>query len=219
MAIGGTGKPRKERKQLSTHNLELNESLLAYTDLIRDGADNAISGLSQMLGHDVAVTVLKASRIPVGDIPDLFGGQDAVTVGVYLAVTGAANGHMLLIYPPPIALGLADLLMGESVGTTQSLDEMESSALGEMGNIMGSFFLNTLSDLCSLELMPSPPAVMMDMAGAILSAILADISQESDETLIVEASFSVADEKIDGVFAVMPSPDLLRVLLEHCATS
>ena len=65
MAIGGTGKPRKERKQLSTHNLELNESLLAYTDLIRDGADNAISGLSQMLGHDVAVTVLKASRILV----------------------------------------------------------------------------------------------------------------------------------------------------------
>ena len=193
-------------------------ALAAYADLVSHGAHNAISGLSQMLGQGVEVTGLKASRIPVNDIPDLFGGRDAVTVGIYLAVTGAAEGHMFLIYPPAIAMGLVDLLMGEPLGTTQSLEEMETSALGEMGNIMGSFFLNALADLTGQELMPSPPAVMMDMAGAILSSILADLSQQSDETLIVEASFSVADQHIDGIFVAMPSPDLLRVLLEHCTT-
>ena len=204
---------------MSTQFNLANQTLSAYTDLIRHGTDNAISGLSQMLGRDVAVTSLKATKIPVFDIPDLFGGRDAMTVGIYLAVTGCADGHMFLIYPPPVALGLVDLLLGEPPGTTQTLDELEASALGEMGNIMGSFFLNALADHCGLDLLPSPPAVMMDMAGSILSAILADLSRESDETLIVEASFSIADEEIDGSFVVMPSPNLLRILLEHCATA
>ena len=204
---------------MSTNINIADQTLSAYRDLVRHGTDNAIAGLSQMLERDVAITSLNASKIPVYDIPDLFGGRDAVTVGIYLAVTGCADGHMFLIYPPPIALGLVDLLLGETPGTTQTLDELEASALGEMGNIMGSFFLNALADLCCLDLMPSPPAVMMDMAGAILSAILADLSQESDETLIVEASFSVAGEEIDGNFVVMPSPNLLQILLEHCATA
>ena len=204
---------------MSTNINIADQTLSAYTDLVRHGTDNAISGLSQMLGRDVAITSLKASKIPVYDIPDLFGGREAMTVGIYLAVTGCADGHMFLIYPPPIALGLVDLMLGEPPGTTQTLDELEASALGEMGNIMGSFFLNALADLCGLDLMPSPPAVMMDMAGAILSAILADLSQESDETLIVETSFSVVGEEIDGNFVVMPSPNLLRILLEHCAAS
>ena len=202
---------------MSTRINVAEHTLSAYTDLIRHGTDNAISGLSQMLGRDVTVTSLKATKIPVYDIPDLFGGRDAVTVGIYLAVTGCADGHMFLIYPPPIALGLVDLLLGDTLGTAQTLDALEASALGEMGNIMGSFFLNALADRCGLDLMPSPPAVMMDMAGAILSAILSDLSRESDETLIVEASFSVADEDIDGNFVVMPSRNLLRILLEHCA--
>ena len=92
---------------------------------------------------------------------------------------------------------------------------MEESALGEVGNIMGSFFLNALSDATNSSFLPSPPAVMMDMAGAILDVALADIIQESDHALVVETSFCTEDRQIEGTLLIMPSPDLLRVLLEH----
>ena len=91
----------------------------------------------------------------------------------------------------------------------------EEPALGEVGNIMGSFFLNALSDATNSSFLPSPPAVMMDMAGAILDVALADIIQESDYALVVETSFRTEDRKIEGTLLIMPSPDLLRVLLEH----
>ena len=56
---------------------------------------------------------------------------------------------------------------------------------------------------------------MMDMAGAILDVALADIIQESDHALVVETCFRTEDRKIEGTLPIMPSPDLLRVLLEH----
>ena len=122
---------------------------------------------------------------------------------------------MFLLYSPATALALVDLLMGQPPGTTTDLDEMEESALGEVGNIMGSFFLNALSDATGLCLQPSPPAVMMDMAGAILDVALSDIMQESDDALVVETGFSTEDRLVEGMLLVLPSPDLLRVLQEN----
>ena len=122
---------------------------------------------------------------------------------------------MFLLYSPPTALALVDLLLGQPPGTTTDLDEMEESAMGEVGNIMGSFFLNALSDATGLTLQPSPPAVMTDMAGAILDVAMADILQESDDALVVETSFSTEDRQIEGTLLMMPSPDLLRVLKER----
>ncbi len=95
------------------------------------------------------------------------------------------------------------------------MNEMEESVMGEVGNVMGSFFLNALSDATGLFLQPSPPAVMMDMAGAILEIALADIMQESDNALVVETGFCNEDRQIKGTLLVMPSPELLRVLQEQ----
>jgi chemotaxis protein CheC len=85
---------------------------------------------------------------------------------------------------------------------------MERSTLGEMGNIMGSFFLNFISDTTGNRFQPSPPAVMMDMAGAVLDAALADVLAYSDDTYIVETVFGTNDRQVSGTFLVIPSPEL-----------
>ncbi|MDA0734669.1 MAG: chemotaxis protein CheC [Chloroflexi bacterium] len=193
----------------------LNDDMRACTALVSEGSANAIIGLSQMIGQEIKVTHLNARVVPVNETPDLVGGWEAVTLGIYLGVIGDATGHILLVYKPETAMALADLLMGEPPGTTKSLEEMEESALGEVGNIMGSFFLNALSDATGFSFQPSPPAVMLDMAGAILDVALSDIIQESDDALVVETGFSTDDRTIEGTLLVMPSPDLLRVLVEH----
>ena len=125
---------------------------------------------------------------------------------------------MFLVYPPKTAMSLVDLLMGQEPGTTQEITEMEASALGEMRNIMGSFYLNALSDASGLVLMPSPPAVIMDLAGSILDVALADILQESDDALVVEAIFSTKDQQITGNFLVLPSPSFLKQLSQTVGT-
>lgn len=89
---------------------------------------------------------------------------------------------------------------------------MERSALGEMGNVIGAFFLNAIADSSGLDLRPSPPVVMADMAGALLDVVTADILLTPDETYVAETTFSVAGNEISGMFFVMPSEQLLEAL-------
>ena len=194
------------------HVIAVEDSLKEGARLVLLGSQNAITGLSQMVDQEIDMTAVSARQIPVDEVPDFFGGREQVAVAVYLAVTGATEGHMFLVYPPETAMSLVDLLLGEEPGTTQELTEMEASALGEMGNIMGSFYLNALSDASGLILVPSPPAVIMDMAGSILDVALADILQESDDALVVEAIFTTKDQQISGNFLVLPSPEFLKHL-------
>ena len=137
-----------------------------------------------------------------------------MSVGIYLTVTGTADGHLMLIYDPKIARAFVDLLMMQPPDTTQTLGEMEQSALGEMGNIVGASFLSVLSDDMGMDLRPSQPAVMMDMAGALLDIIAADLLMTQDEAFVAETTFRAPDREISGMFFVMPSASLLAALLE-----
>src|SRR4030042_2469875 len=70
------------------------------------GVSNAIAGLSQMAGRDIKVVDMNIMKVPVKDIPDLFGGHEAIIIAIYLEIFGKANGHMIVVYKPEVAYGL-----------------------------------------------------------------------------------------------------------------
>lgn len=185
-----------------------------WAELVGKGTDNAMAGLSAMIGKDIQVSSFGLRRVAVTEIPNMVGGPDTIAVGIYLTVSGAADGHLMLLYDPRIAYAFVDLIMGQEIGTTTELGEMEESALGEMGNIIGAFFLNAIADATGLQLFPSPPSVMTDMAGALLDIVTAEILMTQDETFLAESTFAVSGQEISGVFFVMPSEDLLAALTE-----
>ncbi len=187
--------------------------LAPWAELVGVGTSNAMSGLSQMIGQEVEVSSFTLRRVPVSTIAQLVGGPEVMAVGIYLTVSGSANGHLMLMYEPKIACAFVDLMMGRPPHTTEELGEMERSALAEMGNVIGAFFLNALADATGLNLRPSPPVVMTDMAGALLDVVSADILLTQDETYLAETTFSAEDREISGVFFVMPSEELRDALL------
>jgi len=172
------------------------------------GVNNAVIGLSQMAGQEIKIVELGLKKVLVKDIPVMFGGPEALIIAVYLEISGQSNGHMVVVYRPQVAFDLVDMLLGQPQGTTKELTDMERSTLGEMGNIMGSFFLNYISDSTGNRFQPSPPAVMMDMAGAILDAALANVLAFSETTYIVETVFGTNDRQVSGTFLVIPDPGL-----------
>jgi len=87
--------------------------------------------------------------------------------------------------------------------------------LAELGNIIGSSFLNAIADSLGLALRPSPPEVILDMAGAILDIAFVEILQESDDIFVAETVFGTEDRQANGTFMVIPSLNFLRVILEH----
>ena len=177
-------------------------------DLFSGGVVNAVSGLSEMAGQKISVAGMNFRKVMVKDIPNLFGGPETPVIAVYLEMQGETNGHMLIVYQPKVAFELIDLLLGQPAGATIALSEMETSTLGEVGNIMGSFFLNHISDNTGIRFQPSPPAVMMDMAGAVLDATLASILRHCEHIYVMETTFGSSDRHVSGAFLVIPEPRL-----------
>ena len=184
----------------------------AWAQVSGAGMANALRGLSKMLGQEIATGVVSTRRVPLMEATELLGGPEAATAAVYFALSGDAQGHMVLVYVPEVAFELVDMAMGDPPGTTKDLGEMELSVLGEVGNVMGGYFLQTLGDTSGMSLRMSPPAVMMDMAGAIIDAVIADIMVFSDEVVVVETEFGTDQRRVHGTFLVMPSPTLIRGL-------
>ncbi len=173
--------------------------------LVSKAVTNAVSGLSGMVGREVQISDFDVKKVKVKDVPCEFGGPEALIVGVYLQIKDR-TGHMFVGYEPEVAAKLIDILLGQAPGSTLQLSEMEQSVLGEIGNLMGSFFLNTLAEGAGTSLLPSPPAVMVDMAGAILDISLSRLLEEGEEIPIVTARFGTQDRQIDGKFLIVPIP-------------
>ncbi len=191
------------------------ENMTVWTWLVSRGISNALSGLAQMIGCDLQVTSLDLKWLPAQNVIDMLGGPEVTVVGIYLTIEGDATGHIMMLHDTKIAFQLIDMQLGMPKGSTETLDEMSYSVLGEMGNITGSFFLNALADSTSLVLMPSPPSVIIDMVGAVMTVPLSLIMEESDNALIVKANFSANDQDLEGTFMVMPTIEFLNTLLNN----
>lgn len=184
--------------------------LVPWVELVTNGTRRALSGLAHLMGGNIDMAALTLRRVPVGEISDLFGGPQAQTIGISFTVSGSAEGRLMLMYERDVAYGFVDMLLAQPPGTTTSLDDMGRSALGELGNIVGSCFLTAIADAAGVTLAPSPPTIVTDVAGALLEVVTEDIVVAQDETYLAEATFLAQACGISGVFMVMPTEEQLE---------
>lgn len=196
---------------------EIFELSATQMDVLREignvGAGNSATALSQIINRRIDMTVPKVSIVPIGDVPDLIGGPDAMVAGVFLRVYGQAPSNILFIMPKESAYYLVDMLMGKKHGSTDKLDFMDESALMEIGNILAGAYLNALFTFTNISMIPSIPALALDMAGAILSVVLVQLGQMGDHALVIETQFQAENDGITGHFFLVPDPGSLETIL------
>jgi len=168
------------------------------------GASQAARALSGMIGQPVTLTVSRISKWPLAAVADHLGGPEAHVAGIYLASEGSLRGHIMLILSLEDALRLVDMLMELPEGTTRELDSLARSALGEVGNLAASFFLSSVADAIGATCRPSPPAVIVDMAGAVLDIMLVTAGALGDHVLLLEAIFCTASRHMRLHFWMVP---------------
>ncbi len=196
---------------------ELNLSpiqLDALREIGNVGAGNSATALSQIINKRIDMNVPKVALVPIETVPDLVGGPDTIVVGVFLRVYGRAPGNILFLLPQKSAFYLVDTLMGRPHGTTTKLDFMDESALMEIGNILSGAYLNAFFNFTHISMLPSIPALAMDMAGAILNVILVQLGQMGDQALVIETEFLAEDDGINGHFFLVPDPGSLAILIK-----
>jgi chemotaxis protein CheC len=185
------------------------------------GAGNAATALAQMINSKIDMNVPRVNILEFDKVPELLGGADVFVVGIYLTVLGSAPASLLFILPVEHACRLVDMMMGQPAGHTkpQEMSDMEYSAMMELGNIISATYLNALAMFTQLTLAPSVPALGMDMAGAILDAILAQFGEVADHVLVLETQFKKDSEDVVGHFFMLPEPGSLDTILTALGVS
>ena len=178
------------------------------------GAGNSATALSQVINTRIDMNVPKVALVPITDVPDMVGGPDSIVVGLFLRVYGKAPGNILFLLPQKSAYNLVDTLMGRPHGETKQLDQMDQSALMEIVNIISGAYLNAFFTFTGLTMLPSIPALAMDMAGAILNVVLVQLGQMGDTALVIETEFLSEDDGINGHFFLVPDPGSLSTIID-----
>ena len=188
-----------------------------YTDLQLDalrelaniGSGSAATALSQMLGRPIDVSVPSALALPLADAVDAAGPADEVVTGVVLPVFGDLEAMVLMLFPPADATTLCELL-----GVDPD-SEVGLSALGEIGNILGSAYIGALGTMTGLALEPKPPATATDMLGAVVASILAASAHATDLALLLDSHLVVEGAECTFSFMLVPSEEGVSELLER----
>ncbi len=200
-------------RRVASRGRRLSDILRAFSVVADIGFQRASRGLSAMTGLPVEAKAAQVRRLPMASVPDVIGGAETLVAAAYLQITGDIEGHMLLMLPNADACSLAAMLLAEPV--EKELSDMARSALGEAGNITGSFFLAALADAAGMNLSPSPPAVAVDMGGAIMDVVLADLARETEELFVIDTVFAQSEQLVNAVFLVLPRPRYFDVILER----
>ncbi|MFW5971997.1 MAG: chemotaxis protein CheC [Bacillota bacterium] len=190
------------------------------TDIHRDalkeigniGAGNAATAFAQFLDTKIDMTAPSVSIVPMAEVPEVTGGIERKVVGVLLKVMGEAPSTILLVLSESSVEHLLKMVSFKNVDIN-NIDEVEISAMKEIGNILSGSYLNAINQMTNLTLVQSVPAFAYDMAGAILSSSMISLSSESDYALMIETQFMNDGKEIEAYFFLMPYPGSLEKIL------
>jgi chemotaxis protein CheC len=179
-------------------------------ELANIGSGNATTALSEMVGRPVDISVSVASALPLADAVEAIGDPETEVTGIMLGIVGGLTGSMIMLISPEDADRLCVML------GVQADSEWGRSALGEVGNIVGSSCLNALAAMTGVEMVPTPPATATDMLGAIVASALAEHSGAVDVALVLDSQMAIAGGECGISFLLVPEAramtDLLRGL-------
>lgn len=179
------------------------------------GAGTAATALSQLTGRPVRMGVPEVAMVPVEEAADRVADPADIVAVVLVPVSGDVDGHMLIVMGEQGAREMVGLLVGGTPPEAAAFSEFELSALQEVGNILTSSYLGALAQLTGLHLEPAPPAVGVDMAGALLGAALAEVATEAPVVLLLESPLSDGEGPSDGDVIFIPTSGGLATILDR----
>jgi chemotaxis protein CheC len=181
----------------------------ALRELANIGSGTASTALSGMLGRSVDISVPKAQALPFAEAVEAAGDPETEVTGIVLGIVGELQGTVLLLVPPADADAMCRMLGVEPD------DEFALSALGEIGNIVGTSYINALAAMTGMEFEPTPPATATDMLGAIVASVLASAAHTGDIALLLDSNLVVEGEDCSISFLLVPDRGGVELLLSR----
>ena len=187
-------------------------------DTIREigsiGTGNAATALSSMLGCTVRLQTPEVRIMGYNEAIDWIGGPEVITAGVLVQMSGEVNGIMLSVQQMEFVNLVLQKMIGREAAGYEELDDLDRSALIEVGNIMISTFINALSSLAGITIKLSVPGFAVDMQGAILTVPMAEFGGQSDYIMTIGSNFICGQRTVPCRLLLSPDIRSLNFLLK-----
>lgn len=174
------------------------------------GSGNAVTALASMLSKRVDMSVPRVRIIDFKEVATILGGEEELVVGIYLNLNKDIEGNIMFVLDMTSAINLLEMLLNKEI---KELDEISVSALSEVGNIVASSYVNSLSSLTGLNIAISIPSIAIDMAGAILSVPAIQFGLISDQALFIETVFKEGENSVRGNLFLLPDISSFKKML------
>lgn len=187
-------------------------------DIIKEvgsiGTGNAASALSSLVSTQVGMSLPQVSVLDFNKALDELGDPESIVAAVMVNMSGEINGLMLFILRPELVNDIIGRLLKHHVDDYSELDEMDISALNEVGNIMISSYVNAMSTLAGVEIALSVPEIAVNMLGGILSVPMAAFGYQTNKLMMIRGKFILEDKVLDSDLLMLPDVASLNYLME-----
>ena len=186
----------------------------AFKEITSIATGNAATSLSIMLGKRVDITLPSIVVEEVTDIPALIGEREKKVTVLNFTVSGQFRGNIMLLFSPSECLGLINILTGQKIHNIENLNEMEVSAIKELGNIVTGSYIRVLAEGLGVSTKYSTPAFAYDMLGPVFDETVACLSSETEQAVVMESEFIIKDEVYRGYLVFILTPNAVRILIK-----
>ncbi len=190
-----------------------------YKEIMSFAAIEATEALSKLLRKSMTTEHIDTSIINTTVKKELVRlyPQKSDNITMTTSLVGIIDGISVIVLPTSSALRLCDALLNRTVGTTTQFNEMEQSALLEVGNIAVGCFLNSLGYV----------SILNDIVHKKLSLAInteqarTDLSQmvPIKEEYAIRTSFHIKHADIETLFVFLFNKKILSFLSCESHTS
>jgi len=194
----------------------LNDLNPIHMDVLREigniGSGSAATALSTLLGASVDISVPNVKCLGFAETIEFMGGAEELVIGLMLSFTGEISGLIMYILQKEFAQKVINGFYAKELESLADLDEMDKSAICEIGNIMAGSYVNAISALSGLEIDISVPSICVDMAGAILSVPAIEYASLGDKVLFIDDNFQISSGAVKSNMILIPEMESLTTL-------
>ena len=188
----------------------------ALTEMVNIGVNRAATGLREMVGEQVHLSVPNVTLVSRdAAIATLAATEASSLVGVHQVFEGDITGRALLIFPDTRSLELVRAVAGPEL-SLEEIIELEHEALAEIGNIILNGCMATLANMLQRNLKMSLPEILRGAPEVFFN--LRPPPDAGEVVMFLYINFAIRRRDIRGYIAMlmdMPSIAALQILLDE----
>ena len=181
--------------------------------LFASATHDASAAMCRWTNGLITLTLDEVRELPLEEVCEEFDFGSELLTMVVLSLEGDVGGDMILTFDEENGRALAASLLGREVETSEQWTELEQSAINETGNILGCAYMNALTRLISVELVPTPPYFIQDYGASVLQQALMAQAMTCDKVLICRTRFHREEEELNWNVFFVPT-DAMRSAME-----